>query len=83
MSVLAVLIIVIGLPLILIGIGFVIMATKIFNGDGGQAERAQTLEVARQLERTLSALESRLTALEDIILAGSATREGGRDDRQI
>lgn len=81
MSVAAALIIIIGLPLILIGIGFVVMATKIFSGDGGQAERAQTLEAARQLERVLSALETRLTALEDIILAGDKARPGGRDEQ--
>lgn len=70
MSVAVVLIVVIGLPLILVGVGFVAMATKIFNGGNSQAERAQTLEAARQLERTLTRLETRLTALEDIILAG-------------
>lgn len=83
MSIVAFLIIIIVLPLILIGIGFVIMATKFFSGNGAQAERAKTLETARQLERVLSAMETRLTALEDIILAGSASGKGGRNDGQI
>lgn len=77
MSAAVALIVVIGLPLILVGVGFVIMATKIFSGGNSQVERAQTLEAARQLERTLSRLETRLTALEDIILAGDETKKGG------
>lgn len=72
----AVLITVIGVPLILIAIGFVILATKAFSGAGSRAERAQTLETARQLERTLTALESRLGALEDIILSADGKKGG-------
>lgn len=80
MSAAVALIVVIGLPLILVGVGFVIMATKIFNGGNSQVERAQTLEAARQLERTLTRLETRLTALEDIILAGDETKGGDRNE---
>lgn len=80
MSFAVALIVVIGLPLILIGIGFVIIATKIFGGGDSQAERAKTLEAARQLERTLGALEARLTALEDIILSGQDGKEN-RNER--
>lgn len=83
MSVVAFLITIIVLPVILIGIGFVILAAKFFSGDGAQAERAKTLEAARQLERVLSGLETRLSALEDIILTGSESSKGGRDDREI
>lgn len=81
MSVAVGIMLVIGLPLLLIGIGFIIMVTKVFSGGDSQAQRAQTLEAARQLERTLTALEGRLTALEDIILSGPKDREGGRDER--
>lgn len=69
---------IIGLPLILIGIGFLILVTKVFGGDDGRAERAQTLEAARHLEKTLNSLESRLSALEDILLAGSP-KNGGQN----
>lgn len=82
MSVAVALIVIIGLPLILIGIGFVIIATKIFGGGDSQMERIQTLEAARQLERTLSTLETRLTALEDIILSsGDRGQEGEPNEK--
>lgn len=74
------LIFIIGLPLILVGVGFVIIATKIFNGGNSQVERAQTLEAARQLELTLGRLETRLTALEDIILSGRDDQGGGKNE---
>ena len=74
----AVLIIIIGLPLILIGIGFIILATKAFSGGEARAEQTRTLEAARQLERTLSAMEDRLAALEDIILT-SGDQKGSAD----
>lgn len=67
-------IIIIGLPLILVAAGFLILATKAFSGQGGRAETAQTLETARQLERTLSAMETRLGALEDIILSAQGQK---------
>ena len=73
----AVLIIIIGVPLILIGIGFIILATKAFSGGEARAEQVQTLEAARQLERALSAMEDRLAALEDIILASGEKKQGG------
>lgn len=63
------LIVIIGLPLILIGGGFFLLALRAFRGGEARAEKSQTLELARQLERALSAMETRLTALEDLILA--------------
>lgn len=66
----------IGLPLILVAIGFLILVTKSFSGQNNQANRAQTLEVARQLECALTSMESRLGALEDIILT-TPPRKGG------
>lgn len=75
----AVIILVIGLPLVLLAIGFIILVNKVFGGGDGRAERAQTLEVARQLERTLNSLENRLGALEDIILSADAKRKGASD----
>lgn len=74
-----VIILVIGVPLVLMAIGFIILVTKVFGGGDGRAERAQTLEAARQLERTLNSLESRLGALEDIILSADAKRKKGDD----
>lgn len=62
-------IIIIGLPLILIGLGFFLLTLRAFRSGDARAEKAQTLELARQLERTLSTMEARLTALEDIILS--------------
>lgn len=70
MSLLLFITIVIGIPLILVTAGFLVLVTRTFNVHDDRSERAQTLEVARQLERTLSAMESRLGALEDIILTG-------------
>jgi ABC-type nickel/cobalt efflux system permease component RcnA len=64
---------IIGLPLTLLSLGFLIIAIKVFSG-WGRAERTQTLEAARRLERTLNSLENRLGALEDIIFTG---QEGG------
>ncbi len=80
MSPAVVLIIVIGVPLILIAVGFVVLATKVFSGGDRRVERAQTLEAARQLERTLTALETRLGALEDIILSSDSRKGGGDHD---
>lgn len=79
MSLVAALAIVIGLPLILLALGFVIIAIKVFGGGSNRLERGQTLEAARQLERSLSAMESRLTALEDILLSADA-KKGGIND---
>lgn len=79
MSFVAALTIVIGLPLILLTLGFVIIVVKVFGGGSDRLERGQTLEAARQLERSLSALENRLTALEDILL-GADGKKGTIDD---
>ena len=67
----AVIMFVIGVPLILIGIGFIILVTKVFSNSDGRAERAQTLEAARHLEKTLNSMEARLSALEDILLSST------------
>ena len=64
---------VVGLPLTFLSLGFFVIAVKVFSG-WGRAERTQTLEAARRLELTLNSLESRLGALEDIILAGQEDR---------
>jgi hypothetical protein len=66
---------VVGLPLTFLSLGFFVIAVKVFSG-WGRAERTQTLEAARRLELTLNSLESRLGALEDIILAGQEDRGG-------
>jgi hypothetical protein len=71
---------IVGLPLTFISLGFFIVAVKVFRG-GDRAERLQTLEAARRLERALSGLESRLGALEDIILT-SAAAPGGRNSER-
>lgn len=76
--------VVIGLPLILIGLGFFLLTLRAFRGGDARAERAQTLELARQLERTLGALETRVAAIEDILLSGGdrrGAREEGDHDR--
>ncbi|UQZ87900.1 hypothetical protein C4J81_01160 [Deltaproteobacteria bacterium Smac51] len=79
-------IIIVGLPLILIGGGFFLLTLKAFRSGDARTERAQTLELARKLERTLNSMESRLIALEDIILSsddhsGRAGNREGNDDR--
>lgn len=73
----AVIVLVIGVPLALMAIGFIILVSKVFGDNDGRVDRAQTLEAARQLERTLNALEARLGALEDIILSADTKRKGG------
>ena len=60
---------IVGLPFILIGVGFFLLALKAFRSGDARTETAHTLEQARRLEQTLSGLESRLTALEDIIIS--------------
>lgn len=79
MSPFAIVLLVIGLPLILVAVGFIILVTKAFSGQDGRVQRVQTLEAARQLEKTLSAMETRLTALEDIFLAPEAKKGGAHD----
>lgn len=75
----AVIILAIGVPLALMAIGLIILVTKVFGGGDGRAERAQTLEAARSLERALNAMETRLGALEDIILSADAKKKGADD----
>ena len=65
---------IIGLPLTFLSVAFLIIAVKVFSG-WGRAERTQTLEAARRLERALNDLENRLGALEDIILVVQEGRE--------
>ena len=79
MSLAAALTIVIGAPLILIALSLVILAVKIFRDGDHRQERAQTVETARRLERALSGLENRLSALEDIILAANHWKGADHD----
>lgn len=79
MSPIAALIMIIGLPLILMAAGFLVIAVKIFGSGSERIERGQTLEAARQIERSLAAMESRLNALEDILL-NKGQRKGTSDD---
>ena len=65
---------VIGLPLTFLSLGFLVIAVKAFSG-WGRAERTQTLEAARRLERALNNLDNRLGALEDLVLVGQEGRE--------
>jgi len=76
----AILALIIGVPLLLIAIGFVVLVTKVFGGPDARAERSQTLEAARHLERNLSALENRLSVLEDIIMSTDGRGKGGSND---
>lgn len=69
----------VGVPLLLIALGFVFIVTKVFGGSDGRVESARTLELARQLELTLGKLESRLTALEDIIMSADKDKGGRRE----
>ena len=61
------LVLIIGLPLTLISLGFLVVVINMSRG-GGQDEKRRLAEAARGLERSLSGLETRLEALEDIIL---------------
>lgn len=79
MSPIAALIMIIGLPLILMAAGFLIIAIKVFGSGPERVERGQTLEAARQIERSLAAMESRLNALEDILL-NRGQRKGTSDE---
>ncbi len=67
----------IGVPLALLAVGFIILVTKVFGDGDSRAERARTLETALRLERALNSLETRLGALEDIILSAKASRKDG------
>ena len=81
MSTVMMILLIIGIPLVLISIGFVILVNKVFGDGDSRAERAQTLEAARQLERTLTALENRIGALEDIVLSSRKTSAFDRESR--
>lgn len=76
MSAATLFIIIIGLPIVLIGAGFFLLTLKAFRCGDARADKAQTLELARQLERTLSVMETRLIALEDIILSSQPAASG-------
>lgn len=68
MSIGILLLIIFGVPLLIIIVLAALLFSKLFSHDS-RAERAETLEAARRLEHSLAALERRLTAIEDIILA--------------
>ncbi|MDR0354527.1 MAG: hypothetical protein LBJ64_02145 [Deltaproteobacteria bacterium] len=59
---------IIGVPLILVALGFFLLCLRWLRSKDQRASQAQLLEAAVQLNATLSVLEGRLTALEDILL---------------
>ena len=81
MSTFMMIFLIVGVPLIIMAIGFIVLVTKVFGNSDGRAERAQTLETARQLERTLTTLEKRLEALENIVISGRHSASAGNASR--
>ncbi|MDR3204764.1 MAG: hypothetical protein LBV23_08475 [Deltaproteobacteria bacterium] len=63
--------IVIGGPLTLVALGFFLLCLRFFLRRGQREEVAKTLETALSLDKKLTAVETRLGALEDILLSSS------------
>jgi hypothetical protein len=61
---------VVGVPLILLALGFLALCLRWIWTRGQRADHSKLLEAARQLDGRLAKLEVRLTALEDILLGG-------------
>ena len=59
---------IVGVPLILLALVFVILCLKWLGSKDQRANQAKLLETAARLDASLSKLEVRLTALEDILL---------------
>lgn len=71
----SILLIIIGLPLILVGLGFFLLMLTLYRGRESQVNRQETIELARTLDRTLNQMENRLTAIEDIVLQKSGGKK--------
>ena len=71
---------IVGVPLILIALGFLALCLRWIWSRGQRADHGKLLEAALQLDQRLAKLEIRLTALEDILL-GSAP--GGPKDPKV
>ncbi|MDR1051677.1 MAG: hypothetical protein LBP95_11525 [Deltaproteobacteria bacterium] len=81
-------IVVVGLPLVLVALGFFLLCLKWLLAKDQRARQAQILDAAVRLDASLSKLETRLTALEDILLPPPVRREnkrglGGEFDREL
>jgi hypothetical protein len=59
---------IIGVPLILLAFGFLLLCLKWLWSKDQRANQVKLLDTAARLDATLSRLEVRLTALEDILL---------------
>jgi hypothetical protein len=63
---------IVGVPAILVALGFVALCLRWLLKRDQRADHGKLLEAARQLDARLATLEVRLTALEDILMGGSA-----------
>jgi hypothetical protein len=68
------LILVIGLPLILLALGFFLLSLKLYRSKARQAREDEFISLAQTLERNVNELETRVAALEEIIV-GSQIKE--------
>ena len=59
---------IVGVPLILLALGFFLLCLKWLWSKDQRANQAKLLEAAAKLDAALSQMEVRLTALEDILL---------------
>ncbi|MDR0620713.1 MAG: hypothetical protein LBJ61_02390 [Deltaproteobacteria bacterium] len=67
----------VGIPLILLTLGFVLICLKWLWSKDQRANQAKLLETAARIDGNLTKLEVRLTALEDILLQPGATKRPG------
>ncbi|MDR2366692.1 MAG: hypothetical protein LBF58_01060 [Deltaproteobacteria bacterium] len=76
------LLLVIGIPIALVALGFVLLCLKWLWSKDQRANQAKLLEAAARLDGKLSNLEVRLTALEDILIppGGPRGNQTGRQD---
>jgi hypothetical protein len=68
---------VVGVPLILVALGFLALCLRWIWARGQRADHGKLLEAALQLDGRLAKLEVRITALEDILM-GAAPGGGGQ-----
>jgi hypothetical protein len=69
---------IVGVPLILLALGVFLLCLKYLWSKDQRANQAKLLETAARLDSTLTKMESRLSALEDILLPPAIPPQGGQ-----
>jgi hypothetical protein len=73
---------IVGVPLILVALGFFLLCLRWLRSKDQRAEQAKLLEAAAKLNITLANLEARLSSLEDILLPPGHYSQSNQPNQQ-